>query len=172
MINLLPRYLLNFVVLILLQVLLLNNIQFSGYVNPYLYILFIITLPFSTPRWLLLVLGFITGIIIDIFMNTLGLHASATVFMAFLRPFILSSFSPRDGYELGTRPVPSDYGFGWFFKYSILMVATHHLFYFFVEAFNKDLFLPTLSKSLLSTVASVLFIFIAMLFAKRDSRTI
>jgi rod shape-determining protein MreD len=170
MINLLPRYFLNFVVLILLQVLLLNNIQFSGYVNPYLYILFIIILPFSTPRWLLLVLGFITGIIIDIFMNTLGLHASATVFMAFLRPFILSSFSPRDGYEVGTRPVPADYGFGWFFKYSILMVATHHLFYFFVEAFDKELFLTTLSKSLLSTVASVMFIFIAMLFAKRGSR--
>ncbi len=61
MINLLPRYLFNFVMLILLQVLLLNNLQFSGYVNPYLYVLFIITLPFSTPKWLLLVLGFITA---------------------------------------------------------------------------------------------------------------
>ena len=172
MINLLPRYLFNFVILILLQVLLLNNLQFSGYVNPYLYILFIITLPFSTPKWLLLVLGFITGLIIDIFMNTLGLHASATVFMAFLRPFILSSFSPRDGYEVGTRPVPSDYGFGWFFKYMVIMVATHHLFYFFVEAFDKELFLSTLTKSLISIVVSVVFILIAMLFAKKDSRTL
>ncbi|WP_291857934.1 rod shape-determining protein MreD [Marinilabilia sp.] len=170
MINLLPRYLFNFVVFILLQVLLLNNLQFSGYVNPYLYVLFIITLPFSTPKWLLLVLGFITGLTIDIFMNTLGLHTSATVFMAFLRPFILSSFSPRDGYELGTRPVPSDYGFGWFFKYMVIMVVTHHLFYFFVEAFDKELFLSTLSKSLISTVVSVLFILIAMLFAKKDSK--
>lgn len=172
MINLLPRYLVNFVVFILLQVLLLNNLQFSGYVNPYLYVLFIITLPFSTPKWLLLALGFITGLTIDIFMNTLGLHTSATVFMAFLRPFILSSFSPRDGYEVGTRPVPSDYGFGWFFKYMAIMVATHHLFYFFVEAFDKKLFLSTLTKSLISTVVSVLFILIAMLFAKKDSRTI
>lgn len=172
MINLLPRYFLNFVVLIMLQVLLLNNIQFSGYISPYLYVLFIITLPFSIPRWLLLVLAFITGIIIDIFMNTLGLHASATVFMAFLRPFILSSFSPRDGYEPGTRPVPADYGFGWFFKYSVLMVATHHLFYFFVETFDKELFMPTMLRSLLSTAATVMFIFIAMLFAKKDSRTI
>jgi rod shape-determining protein MreD len=172
MINLLPRYLVNFVVFILLQVLLLNNLQFSGYVNPYLYVLFIITLPFSTPKWLLLILGFITGLIIDIFMNTLGLHTSATVFMAFLRPFILSSFSPRDGYEVGTRPVPSDYGFGWFFKYMVIMVATHHLFYFFVEAFDKELFLSTLTKSLISIVVSVVFILIAMLFAKKDSRTL
>ena len=172
MINLVPRYFFNLVLLILLQVLLLNNIQFSGYVNPYLYVLFIITLPFGTPKWLLLILGFATGFIIDIFMNTPGLHAAATVFMSFLRPFILSSFSPRDGYEVGTRPVPSDYGFGWFFKYSIIMAATHHLFYFFVEAFDSSLFIATLTRSLLSTAVSVLFIFIAMLFARKDSKTI
>lgn len=172
MINLVPRYLFNFIILVLVQVLLLNNLQFSGFVNPYLYVLFIITLPFSTPKWLLLALGFTTGIIIDIFMNTLGLHAAATVFMAFVRPFILSSFSPRDGYEVGTNPVPADYGFGWFFKYSVLMVAIHHLFLFFVEAFNFENFLSTLWRSVLSTIASVIFIFIAMLFAKRKSRTI
>lgn len=172
MINLLPRYLFNFIILVMVQVLLLNNLQFSGYVNPYLYVLFIITLPFSTPKWLLLALGFTTGIIIDIFMNTLGLHAAATVFMAFVRPFVLSSFSPRDGYEVGTRPVPADYGFGWFFKYTVLMVAIHHLFLFFVEAFNFENFLSILWRSILSSVVSVIFIFIAMLFAKRKSRAI
>jgi rod shape-determining protein MreD len=172
MINLIPRYIFNFIVLILLQVLLLNNLQFSGYINPYLYVLFIITLPFSTPKWLLLTLGFITGIIIDIFMNTLGIHAAATVFIAFLRPSILNSFSPRDGYEVGTRPVPSDYGFGWFFKYAAMMVLTHHLFLFFVEAFDTSEFLSTLWRSILSSIVSVLFIFSAILFAKRDTKTI
>ncbi|PWE01126.1 rod shape-determining protein MreD [Marinilabilia rubra] len=172
MINLLPRYLFNFIILVLVQVLLLNNLQFSGYLNPYLYVLFIITLPFSTPKWMLVALGFTTGIIVDIFMNTLGLHAAATVFMAFVRPFILSSFSPRDGYEMGTRPIPADYGFGWFFKYSVLMVAIHHLFLFFVEAFSFENFLSTLWKSILSSIVSVVFIFIAMLFSKRKSGTI
>lgn len=172
MINLLPRYLFNFVAFVLLQVLLLNNLQFSGYLNPYLYVLFIITLPFSTPRWVLLLLGFGTGITIDIFMNTFGIHAAATVFMTFLRPYILNSFSPRDGYEPGTRPVPSDYGFGWFFKYTVLMVVAHHLFLFFVEVFSFENFGATLWKSILSSIVSVLFIFIAMLFAKGDSKSI
>ncbi|MGQ1890118.1 rod shape-determining protein MreD [Thermophagus sp. OGC60D27] len=169
MINWLPRYLFNFVAFVLIQVLLLNNLQLSAFMNPYLYILFLITLPFSTPRWLLLVLGFITGMVIDIFMNTPGIHASATLFMAFLRPFILSSFSPRDGYENGTLPVPADYGFGWFFKYSIIMVATHHLFLFYVESFSREDFFATLWKSILSTIASMIFIFIAMLFASNKS---
>jgi rod shape-determining protein MreD len=108
MINLLPRYVFNFVTFILLQVLLLNNLQFNEFLNPYAYLLFIITLPFSTPRWLLLTLGFLTGFTIDVFLNTLGIHAAAAVFAAFLRPFILSSFAPRDGYEQGTLPIPSD----------------------------------------------------------------
>ncbi len=170
MINHLPRYILNFIVLVLLQVLVLNNLQFSGYLNPFLYILFIITLPFQTPRWFLLILGFITGLTIDIFMNTLGIHAAATVFMAFLRPSILSSFAPRDGYEPGTRPVPGDYGFGWFFKYTALMVVTHHLFLFFVEAFSIQSFIATLWKSILSSAISIGFIFIAILFAGGKSK--
>lgn len=172
MINLLPRYFLNFVVLVLLQVFLLNNLQVSGSLNPYLYVLFIITLPFSTPRWGILILGFIIGITIDIFMNTLGLHAAATVFMSFLRPFILSSFAPRDGYEPSSRPVPADYGFGWFFKYTLIMVFIHHLFLFIVETFSFDNLPSTLWKIVLSSIVSVLFIFIAMLFAKGKTRTV
>ncbi|MFW5753449.1 MAG: rod shape-determining protein MreD [Marinilabiliaceae bacterium] len=170
MINLLPRYILNFIVLVLLQVLVLNNLQFSGYLNPFLYILFIITLPFQTPRWFLLVLGFITGLTIDIFMNSLGIHAAATVFMTFLRPSILNSFAPRDGYEPGTRPVPADFGFGWFLKYTALMVVTHHLFLFFVEAFSFESFFATLWKSILSSIVSIGFIIIAILFAGGKSK--
>ena len=172
MINWLPRYLFNFVAFVLIQVLLLNNLQLSAFMNPYIYVLFIITLPFSTPRWLLLILGFITGLTLDIFMNTLGIHASATVFMAFLRPFVLSSFAPHDGYEPGTLPVPADYGFGWFFKYAAIMVTAHHLFLFFVEAFSMADFFSILWKSILSALASLIFIFIAMLFARNKSGTL
>ncbi len=172
MINLLPRYIFNFVVFVLLQVLLLNNLQFSGYLNPYVYVLFIITLPFSTPKWLLLALGFITGITIDVFMNTFGLHAAATVFLAFMRPIVLRAIAPRDGYEAGKLPVPAHYGFGWFFMYTILLVAMHHLFLFYVEAFSFARFGATLWKSIVSSLFTLLFIFIVMLFARNDTRTV
>ena len=49
---------LRFVFLIGIQVLVLNNVLFMNYINPYIYILFILLLPFDTARWLLLVLSF------------------------------------------------------------------------------------------------------------------
>ena len=79
----------RFILLVLFQVLVLNNIQFLGYINPYLYILFILSLPVQMPRWFLLVLAFILGLSIDIFSNTLGMHAFATVFVAFFREGII-----------------------------------------------------------------------------------
>ena len=73
----------SFILLVLVQVLVLNNIQFLGYIDPYLYILFILVLPVQMPRWFLLILAFALGITIDIFSNTLGMQAFATVFIAF-----------------------------------------------------------------------------------------
>ena len=67
MINLYVRNIGRFIVLVLFQVLVLNNIQFSGYVNPFMYVLFILLLPFETPRWLLLLSGFLLGLSVDIF---------------------------------------------------------------------------------------------------------
>ncbi len=83
---------LSFVLLVLFQVLALNNIQFLGFINPYIYILFIIALPVKTPRWLSLILAFILGLTLDIFSNTLGMHAFATVLIAFLRNGIINLF--------------------------------------------------------------------------------
>ena len=69
----------RFILVILIQVFVLNNIRFSGFINPYIYILFILMLPVRFPRWLSLILGFITGMIIDSFTNTPGVHTFATV---------------------------------------------------------------------------------------------
>src|SRR5664280_2081310 len=99
MINSILRFGLIFILLILLQVLLFNNIQFSGYVNPYVYIMFILLLPIDIPSWLLLILSFVTGLIIDFFSGSPGMHTSATVLVAFIRPYILRIVSPSDGYE-------------------------------------------------------------------------
>ena len=95
MIKIIQKYVLLFIILIVAQLLIFNNIEFSGYVNPYVYILFIILLPFETPKVLLLVLAFLMGLIIDLFLGTPGVHTSATVLMAFFRPFILGTFSGK-----------------------------------------------------------------------------
>ncbi len=167
MIRVLPRNIVRFVLLVLLQVLVFNNIQLGGYLNPYIYVLFLLLMPFETPRWLLLVAAFGLGISIDVFTNTLGMHAAATVFMAFIRPFVLNAIAPRDGYEIGTFPRLFFYGFKWFFKYSFILILAHHFVLFYLEVFSFAHFFHTLSRVLLSTVFSTLFIVLSQYIAFR-----
>ena len=170
MINLVSRNIFRMFILVLFQVLVLNNIQVSGYINPYMYVLFILLLPFETPRWLLLISGFVIGISIDLFANTLGMHTSATVFMAFLRPYILKLLMPHDEYEQSTYPRLYYYGFTWFLKYSLVLVFLHHTFLFYVEAFRITFFFHTMLRVLLSTLFSVFLILLSQFFIFRKQK--
>jgi rod shape-determining protein MreD len=167
MIDTLPRNIVRFVVLILVQILVFNNIELGGYINPYVYILFILLLPFETPAWITLTSGFILGFIIDIFSETLGMHAAATVFISFIRPYVLSYFSPRDGYETGSYPRVFYYGLTWFVKYTLIMVFAHHLLLFYIEMFKFQDFFATLLRVILSTIFSSTLIIISQFFVFR-----
>jgi rod shape-determining protein MreD len=152
------RFSLIFILLILLQILLFNNIQFSGYVNPYVYIMFILLLPIEIPSWLLLLLSFATGLIIDFFSGSPGMHTSATVLAGFVRPYVLRIVSPRDGYESGSDPSMLIYGFRWFFLYTLFIVLVHHIALFYLEVFRFAEFFRTMLRVFLSTLFSMTFI--------------
>ena len=94
----------RFLVLVLFQVLVINHIRLGGYVHPYIYLVFIMLLPFSTPKWQLLVLGFALGLTVDLFTGTPGLHAGATTLMAFSRPSIIKLVSGSQKFENITEP--------------------------------------------------------------------
>lgn len=158
MINSVLRFSLFFILLILLQVLLFNNIEFSGYVNPYVYIMFILLLPFEIPSWLLLLISFFTGLIIDFFSGTPGMHTSATVAAGFVRPYVLRLISPRDGYETGSDPSMMVYGFSWFILYALIIVLVHHFVLFYIEVFRFTEFFRTLLRVMLSSAFSISFI--------------
>ncbi len=168
MIKVLPRNIFRFVFLVLAQVFIFNNIQFSGYVNPYVYVLFILLLPFETPGWLLLTLAFLLGFSVDVLSGTLGMHTAATVFMAFLRPYILQIFSPRDGYESGTYPRIHYYGFSWFLKYAAILIFAHHLVLFYLEIFRFTDFFATFFRVLLSSVFSLIIIMLSQYIIFRE----
>ncbi|HLN20476.1 MAG TPA: rod shape-determining protein MreD [Bacteroidales bacterium] len=158
MINSVIRYGLIFILLAFLQVILFNNIQFSGYVNPYIYLLFILLLPTEIPSWLLLVLGFITGSVIDIFSGSPGMHASATVLAAFVRPVVLRGISVREGNEASVAPSMAVYGFRWFLIYTSVMVLVHHTALFYLEVFRLADFFRTLLRVIFSSFFSIVFI--------------
>ncbi len=170
MINQLGRYILSLVFIILIQVMILNNLNFGGYVNPFIYLLFILILPVEIPNWFLLFLGFFLGIIMDIFLNTLGLHTSATLFISFLRPYYLQAIAPREGYEPNSEPTASHFGFAWFAKYVSIMVVTHHLFLFFVEAFTFSTFFTTIWKVIVSSFTTLIILFIVSMFTRNSKK--
>lgn len=160
MLNDIIKYSGIFVLLLLIQVLIMNNIGFSGYVNPFVYLLFIILLPLEIPAWLLLVIGFFTGLTVDLFTATAGLHTSATVVVAFVRPYILRVIAPREGYEKGDEPGIRTNGFRWFILYVVLIVLIHHFTLFYIEVFRLKYFFFTFARALLSSLFSILFIVI------------
>ena len=160
---------LRFLFLVLLQVIILNHVQWSGYVNPYVYILLILLLPIETPKWLVLLLAFLTGITIDMFGNTSGLHAAATTLMAFARPKVLKLISPRDDYEAETALTPQKMGLKWFIAYVSILTLIHHLFYFYVEVFRFSEFFQTSFKAILNSAITILLILAGVyLFGKKS----
>jgi rod shape-determining protein MreD len=167
MIKLAGRNIIRFIVLVLIQVLILNNIQVSGYIIPYFYVLFILLMPFETPNWLLLVVAFGLGISVDLFVQTPGMHAAATVFMAFLRPWVLEMSAPRDGYEAGSFPRIYYYGFQWFLRYTVILVFAHHFLLFFIEVFRFAEFFSTLLRVILSSILSIILIMLSQYFIYR-----
>ncbi len=159
--------LIQFVTILLLQILIFNNIQFSGFINPYIYVLFFMLAPFDFSRSLLLISGLAMGLVIDLFLGTHGIQSSATVFIAFIRNDIMKLISPHGGYELTLLPRISYMGFEWFFKYALLMVIIHHLILFYLETLSFANFFHTLLKVILSSAFSLTFIIISQYFVFR-----
>ena len=153
-------YILLFITVVLIQVLFMNNIQFNRYLNPYFYVLFILLLPLSVPRYLLLIFGFILGITIDVFSNTPGIHASSTVFLAFIRPFVINTTNMEDTEKL-MSPTIQNIGFGVFLKYAGFLILLHHFFLFYVEIFSFHGFFQTFLRSLFSSIFTFVFILIS-----------
>ena len=112
--------LLRFIVLVFMQVFLLKNFTLYDLSTPYLYILFVLLLPFETPNFLLFLLAFILGITIDAFYDTPGLHAAACVLLAFVRILFITITVQKDGFDNEPEPTLSVMGFRWFFTYLLI----------------------------------------------------
>lgn len=161
------RNIIRFIILVLLQVFILNNINFRGYLDPYLYVLFILLLPFETPGWILLLSSFLIGFFVDLFSHTLGMNAAASVFMAFMRPSVIRLLSSGREYDSSVPPGISGQGFQWFLSYSLILVFLHHAVLFLLEAFGFHDFLTTLYRILVNTVFTTLLVLLSQFLFTR-----
>lgn len=171
------KLIVSVVVVLLVQVLLLNSVVIRSSISilhvpvfiPILYPLLLITFPVNMHRSLLMALGFIIGLVMDIFSNTPGIHASACVLIAFLRPIILSLFLQQQVKEIGAVS-PSIYrlGFSAFVLYAGVLILIHHFYFYLLQFWSWRSLWIILYKTILSGILTLLLVILSqLLFVKK-----
>ncbi len=166
----LVRNILRFAIFIMVQVYVLNKIpHLHRFIVPYLYFLFLLWLPFSISRIGLLIVAFITGLVLDFFTMTPGLHAAACVLLAYCRPFVINILTPKDPSEFNYRE-PSPRAMGWtpYLVYALVLTFVHHGYLTLLEWLSFGTFLGFLIKVIATTAISMLLIITTeLLFPRR-----
>jgi hypothetical protein len=143
----------GFFLYLLVQVLLLKNLVLFNVSFCFLYVAFILLLPVETNPLALLIVSFLLGFTIDIFYDSLGIHAAACLLVAFVRKYWLATITPQGGYDAGSSPTLSMGGLQWFLVYLLPMLFIHHAALFFIESAGFALFW----HSMLKIISSLLF---------------
>lgn len=166
--NIYLKDIVRFFLLIVLQVLLLDHVNLGGYINPNLYVFFILLLPFEVAGWLLLLSSFLIGLGVDLFSNSTGLHAAASVFMAYLRPWVIRKAGAPADYEGNLKPGIADMGLRWFLSYAGILILAHHLMLALLDSFRFGEALMILIRLLVSSAFTLLLVVLAeYLFMRR-----
>lgn len=164
--DVLYRNIARFIVLVLVQVLVLNQINFLGYINPYIYILFILLYPVKNSRTLFILLGFILGLSIDLFLDSGGIHAAACVSIAYIRPVVLK-FCFGTVYEYQAIKFDT-VEFGSKFLYITILTVIHHFILFSLEIFNISKIILILQKTLFSSIFTIILcILVTVIFSRK-----
>ncbi len=161
----LTKYLWLAPLFVLIQILLLNNVQFINYINPLVYVLLIITLPQDTEKWFIILYAFLIGILLDIFEGNIGLNSSSLVFIAFISTYIHKIVIPKNSIDIKDKLTLQTLGLKTFSVYAISIIFIHHLFLFSLENFSNSGIFFLLLKVFLSTITTFIIVLIFQLFA-------
>ena len=165
--------LLRFVFYMAVHMLLVSKLALFDLGWCFFYLGFLLFLPIGTPIVLQLVIGFVTGLLMDIFYDTGGVHAAAAVLLCYLRPWVLRLLTPRDGYEAQDSVNVHQMGGQWFVVYMALLISLHHAAFFLLELGSFQAFGLTLVKIVASTLFTGLTLLIIQLIffpTKRRNR--
>jgi hypothetical protein len=161
----------RFVVLVFVQVFLLKNLALYNLPIPYPYILFLLLLPFGIPNILLFALAFITGLTVDAFYDTPGLHAAACVILALVRILFINVTVSKDGFDNEPEPALGIMGFRWFTAYAVTLTLIHHFVLFAIEYFNFSGLQYTIGRFITSSFFTVILMLISgLIFFRRKER--
>ncbi len=158
----------RFILLLTVQIIIFNNINFLGYISPYPYLLFIILYPVNGNKYGLLLASFLLGIILDVFSNSGGIHTAASIVLAYYRPYLFK-FSFGISYEYQTIKL-NDVLTPERFSFILLSVLIHHIILFVLETFQISFFWDILLRTLLSSAFTILICIIIIYLIKPNRR--
>src|SRR5690606_31573372 len=155
------------VLLLLVQILIFNFVHITWFSIPFIevfvYPLIIFLLPLRTPESVVIVLGFVTGLIVDIFTNTPGVHSGAGAFSGLARSYVINYFTPRGGYKVNISPAISTINLRWFLKYAAVMITLHCFAVSLIDIFQLKLVHYMLLRTVLSATISYVVVMIIMI---------
>ncbi len=152
------KYIGQYILLMILQVFLFDQLQFMGVCHPFIYILFLLMMPITLPHSVDMLIGAMVGLIMDVFSNSLGIHTSACILLMFLRPYLLETIlndKDRLNEQISTRVVGSE-AMG---KYLAILIIIHHLMVFILSAWSWAHIGFVLLETLVSALITFIFIF-------------
>lgn len=159
---------LRFILLLAAQITLFNNMNLFGYVNPFPYILFIMLFPVNGNRYSLLLSSFLLGLTMDMFLNSGGVHATSCLILAYFRPYIFK-FSFGLSYEYQTVKI-NDSLSPERFSFILISVIIHHFSLFILEIFTFEYFFTIISRTILSTLFTLILSIIIIYLIKPNRR--
>lgn len=166
------RNIVRFLLFLFIEIYVLDSIpHLHRFISPSLYFIFLLWLPFSIRPRLLLWIAFFTGLIVDYFLQSPGLHASACLVLAFIRPFLIGVLTPRDSTEFNYRE-PSAQSLLWapYVIYITVLTFSYHTWLVFLEWLSFGSFGDFLIKTFASTAISLLLIITIELLFPRQLR--
>lgn len=160
--------LVRFSLLVLVQTLIFNRLNFFGFINPFIYILFIYWYPIKENRTTFLIASFLLGFCIDIFSDTLALNAAAAVTIGYFRPFLMR-FVFGVNYEFQSFKLNNSTK-AQQITFLALLIVIHHVTYFTLEIFSFANSLLILQKTLTTGLATLILclLFISLFSTKKE----
>tara|TARA_R110002124_G_scaffold265785_2_gene432667 strand:- start:421 stop:924 length:504 start_codon:yes stop_codon:yes gene_type:complete len=154
------------IIYLILQIFFMRNLVLFNYAFSFVYIAIILLLPIETDRLYLLIIGFLVGLLVDFFSNTYGIHAAATVLIAYARPILLnyqieSKGLDRVGIGIRAQGLPA------FVSYVLPLIFIHNCVLFLLEMNNVGMIFYSTIRIVASTVLTFIFILVLELFSKR-----
>lgn len=152
----------RFLILLLAQVLVFKQVQFSEegwrYLHIFIYPLFTLLLPVKLQNSIVLILSFLMGFLVDWFYDSPGVHAGSLVLTAYMRPFVLNVLEPYEGYNMNEVPDLKKFGIGWFSTYLSVLLVIHLFTYFSLEAFSYVFIFDILMSTMITFAGSFIVI--------------